>query len=293
MTQPQTPGERRHPLERPPAGFNPPPPQENEPRRIPVQMPRVAPTVTYVLIAINVLIFIIRALSPDLDEQLYRFGASNPARVLLDGEYYRLLTAMFLHASIYGARDALVLSNALHLILNMYMLYAVGQSLEAVFGHARFLVIYLAGGLMGSVFSAVLSDFNVFSVGASGAVFAIIGAQFIYLYKHRTLFGPRAEAQMRSLVMWGLINFAYGALTSVAGTTIRIDNWGHLGGLVGGLILTWFLSPVYAVKRAIEAPNMLVAQDSNPLQNRVPVILAYGALLVGILVVAVLLRTPR
>jgi rhomboid protease GluP len=243
-----------------------------------------------VLVAINVIVFAIRALSPSLDTQFYQLGASNPQAVLVNGEYYRLLTAMFLHASVYGFNGTLVLSNALHLILNMYILYSVGPQLESLFGHARFLIIYLAGGLLGSVFSAAFSDFNVSSVGASGAVFAIIGAEFVYLYRHRALLGPRADAQMRSLVMWGIINFAYGALTSVAGTRVRIDNWGHLGGLVGGLVLAWFLAPIFVPKRSLEAPQTLVAEDTNPLERRWPVVLLYVALLIVILLVAASVR---
>ena len=290
MTSQPPSGERRHPLERPPAQMAPPPPGEPAPRRVAVQLPRVAPIATYVLIALNVLIFAVRALSPSLDTEFYLFGANNPQAVLVDGEYYRLLTSMFLHASIFGAAGALVLSNALHIILNMYILYAVGLQLEPLFGHARFLIVYLAGGLLGSVFSAVFSDFNVSSVGASGAVFAILGAEFIYLYRHRTLFGPRATAQMRSLVMMAVINFFYGALTSVAGTRVRIDNWGHLGGLVGGLLLAWFLTPILVPKRAVENPHLLVAEDTNPLARRWPVVLAYAALVIAILLVAVVIR---
>jgi len=290
MTSQPPSGERRHPLERPPAHLAPPPPGEPAPRRVTIQLPHVAPTVTYVLIAINVLLFAVRALSPSLDTQLYLFGSNNPQSVLVEGEYYRLLTSMFLHASIYGAAGTLMLSNALHIILNMYILYAVGLQLEPLFGHVRFLIVYLAGGLLGSVFSAALSDFNVSSVGASGAVFAILGAEFIYLYRHRALFGPRATAQMRSLVMMAVINFFYGALTSVAGARIRIDNWGHLGGLAGGLLLAWFLTPVFVPKRAVENPHALVAEDTNPLERRWPIVLAYAALVVAILLVATLVR---
>ncbi len=290
MTPQPPPGERRHPLERPPAGMAPPPPGEPAPRRIAVQLPHVRPTVTYALIAINLAVFIIRALSTSLDAQLYQFGANNPQAVLVDGEYYRLLTSMFLHAGIFGTGGSLVLSNALHILLNMYILYAVGLQLEPLFGHARFLIVYLAGGLMGSVLSAVLSDFNVSSVGASGAAFAILAAEFVYLYRHRALLGPRATAQMRSLVTMALINFFYGALTSVAGTRIRIDNWGHLGGLIGGLLLTWFLSPIFVPKRAAENPHALIAEDTNPLERRWPVVLLYGALVLAVLIVATLVR---
>lgn len=244
-----------------------------------MRFPHTPPTVTYVLIALNVLIFIARALSPALDTQLYLWGANNPQLVLLEGQTYRLLSSMFLHAGIYAGNGTLVMSNALHIILNMYILLMVGRQLEALFGHVRFFIVYLAGGLLGSLLSAALSDFNVMSVGASGAVFAILGAEFIFYYRHRTLLGPLASAQMRSLVTWALINFAYGALTSVAGTRVRIDNWGHLGGLVGGLALAWFLSPIFTPKRSLDVPQTLVVEDANPLERRWPILLVYAALL--------------
>lgn len=289
MAQDSSPGGRRqHPLERPPVAPQPRPPAEGEPpreRRVPLQLPRVRPLVTYALIALNVGIFILRALSPELDEQLFLGGANIPSAVLQGGEYHRLLTAMFLHAGIYGPNGMLVLGNSLHVILNMYILLAVGGMLEPIFGHARFAIIYLLGGLLGSVFSAVLGGFGA-SVGASGAVFAVLGAEFIYLYRHRALFGAAATAQMRSLIIWGLVNFFYGALTSVAGTRFRIDNWGHLGGLVGGLALAWFLSPVFVVKRRFDQPDRLFAEDSNPLARRIPVVLVYAAALVVILILA-------
>ncbi len=252
---------------------------------MPVQLPRVSPIVTYALLAINTGIFILRALSPELDQEIFIWGANIPVAVLRGGEYHRLLSAMFLHAGIYGLNNTLVLGNSLHIILNMYILLSVGSVLEPLFGHARFAIIYLLGGLLGSVFSTVLGG-DIASVGASGAVFAILGAEFVYLYRHRGLLGPAADAQMRSLITWGLINFLYGALTSIAGTRFRIDNWGHLGGLIGGLVLAWFLTPILVVKRRLEPPYAAYAEDTNPLERRIPVVLAYCAALVVILIIA-------
>ncbi len=168
-----------------------------------LHIPSVRPTVTYALIAINVLIFVIRALSPQLDEQILLWGANNPVAVLQNGEVYRLFTSMFLHASIFDAAGGYALANSLHLIFNMYILYVIGIQVERLFGHVRFTLIYLLGGLAGSVLSAVLSSGNVYSVGASGAVFAIMAAQFVYLYQHRKLLGARGRAQMQSLIMSG------------------------------------------------------------------------------------------
>lgn len=288
-------GERRpHPLERRPVSPHEPPP-EGEPQpprqRVMLHFPAVSPQVTYTLIAINVLIFVVRALSPVWDERIFEWGANIPTAVLQEGSYHRLLTSMFLHASIYGIRDQLALSNSLHIILNMYVLYALGTQLEPLFGHRRFLLIYLLGGLAGSIFSTVFSGPNIASVGASGAVFAIIGAELIYLYQHRKLLGERGRAQMRSVIIWAGINFAYGALNSVLAAGIRIDNWAHLGGFLGGMALTWFIGPIFLPRQHPEVPGALIAEDANPLHKRYWVLSAYvSALLILLIAGATLAR---
>src|SRR5690606_30425031 len=118
---------------------------------------------------------------------------SRAHEVLVQGQYHRLFTAMFLHAGL------------LHIFFNMYALYLFGSILEPLFGHLRFIIIYLLGGLTGSVLSVVLGDPNppfaqmVFagaSVGASGAVFAIFGAEMVFIYRHRALLGERGRAQL-------------------------------------------------------------------------------------------------
>src|SRR5690349_4797588 len=129
---------KRHPLERPPEPRPIPGPEDQPRQRVNLRIPSVEPYATYALIAINVLIFVIRAFSRDLDDQIFLWGANHAPDVLLNGEYYRLFTSMFLHASIFNPFGGYALQNSLHLIFNMYILYAVGISLERLFGHARF-----------------------------------------------------------------------------------------------------------------------------------------------------------
>ncbi len=291
------PPERRkqHPLERdpvrPPAPPSSPdnPQSERQPRpsqQVTLHIPSVRPTVTYALIAINVLIFVIRAFSPQLDEQLFLWGANNPIAVLTNGEIYRLFTSMFLHASIYNSLGGYELANSLHLIFNMYILYVIGIQVERLFGHLRFILIYLLGGLAGSVLSAVLSSGNVYSVGASGAIFAVLAAQFVYLYQHRKLLGARGRAQMQSLLMLGVINLVFGALSTVQGSAMLVDNWAHIGGVIGGLALTWVIGPIYIVRRHPENPNELLGEDINPLKRRYGALSLYAITLMVILIVA-------
>lgn len=282
------PPERRkqHPLERDPV----PPPMSGggqQPRQqVILHIPSVRPTVTYAIIAINVLVFVIRAISPQLDDQIFYWGANHGQDVVVNGEAYRLLTSMFLHASIYSFRGAFVLQNSLHIVFNMYILYVIGTQVERLFGHVRFGAVYLLGGLAGSVLSAVLGGGDSYSVGASGAVFAVIGAQFVYLYQHRKLLGGRGRAQMRSLIYLAAINLLFGALTGVAGAGIIVDNWAHLGGLIGGLVLTWAIGPIYILRQHPEHPGELLGEDINPLKNRYWVLSVYVVVLMAILILA-------
>ena len=198
---------------------------------------------------------------------------------------------MFLHASIYGPLGNIALENSLHLIFNCYILYQVGTSVERLFGHVRFGLVYLLGGLAGSIASAVLGDPRTYSVGASGAVFAVLGAELVYLYQHRKLLGVRGRAQIRSVIMFMFINFAFGALTGLGATAIRVDNWAHLGGAIGGAALAWFIAPLYIVRRHPERPNALLGEDINPLKNRYWAVSLFGAALLLVLIAARIVLT--
>lgn len=275
---------KRHPLERPP---EPRPPDETPRQRINLRIPSVNPTATYVLIGLNVLIFIIRAFSPDLDEQIFLWGANYAPDVLLKGEYYRLFTSMFLHASIFNLFGGYALQNSLHLILNMYILFAIGSSLERLFGHTRFLIVYLLGGLGGSVLSSLLGGQNSYSVGASGAVFAVLGGEFVYLYHHRKLMGAAGEVRRRSLIIFGVINLAFGLASTVPGSQMRVDNWAHIGGLLGGLILSWFISPILNLRAHPDHPGEILGEDVNPLSKKYWVVSVYATALVILVFIGV------
>lgn len=283
------PPERRkqHPLEQEPPQR---PPESGAPRPVQQQLtlhiPSVKPNVTYILIAINIAVFLIRATSPQLDEQIFLWGANHQPDVLVSGELHRLLTSMFLHASIFTARGDYALQYTIHIIFNMYLLYVVGRQIEQLFGHVRFALIYLLGGLAGSVLSAVLGGADVYSVGASGAVFAILAAEFVYLYQHRKLLGARGRAQMQSLIIMAVMNLLFGALTGVVGASIRVDNWAHIGGLIGGLALTWAIGPIFIVRRHPQQPNALIGEDINPLKKRYWAVSLYAIVLMVILIVA-------
>lgn len=294
LNDPPPEGRKQHPLERKPAPRPTASPTQT-PTGEPVQqatlhIPTVEPHVTYALLMINIVLFAARALSYDIDRQFSNWGANDAYAVFYQSEYYRLFTSMFLHSSVFVRAGSYALENSLHLFFNAYMLYVVGRSIEPLFGHIRFGLIYVLGGLTGSILSAVFGyDPNPLlasvSVGASGAVFAILAAEFVYLYQHRKLLGPRARAQMRSLVWLAVINLGFGALSGLGAGQVRVDNWAHLGGMLGGLGLTWFIGPLYIPQRRPEQPGHLQAVDINPLQKKAWVVSLYSSALIAVLIV--------
>lgn len=280
------PSRRPHPLEQPP-----PTPVDEPPRRqVMLHIPSVRPYVVYVLLAINLIVFGLRAVSPTFDTDAVRWGANYGPAVLQQGEIYRLLSSMFLHSGIYGPGGTINPAGILHIVFNCYMIFTIGTVLERLFGHVRFALIYFLGGLTGSIFSAVLAWPPVFSIGASGAVFALLAAQYIYLRKHRRLLGAAGRRQMANLVSLLLINAAFGLLSAVSAGTggggLRIDNFAHLGGAVGGAALAWFISPYYLPRRHPTLPDALTVDDINPLSKRYNAVVLFGAALLFVLLIA-------
>lgn len=270
---------RPHPLEAPPQGRDSIDPEQYRGQRVTLRMPVVPPYAVWVLIAVNSLIYVVAnfLLGDTQARSLYEMAWSNHTRVLADGQYYRLFSAMFLHS------DQLIL----HILFNMYALYIIGVMVERFYGHKRFLIIYFLGGLGGSVLSVLLNAPNVVSVGASGAVFAVFGAQIVFLYNHRKLFGETAKAHLRQAILIAVFNFAIGFINAMDsdGATVNIDNWGHVGGFVGGIALAWFISPVFIPKRHPDQADALTIEDINPLERRYQPVLAYVSVLLMALLV--------
>ena len=244
-------------------------------RQRPRRPPEDRPILTWILIAVNALIFLARYLPQETGIQLFVSGALYPPAVVEGGEVYRLLTAMFLHGSV-G-----------HIFFNMYALHIVGSPLEPVFGRLRFALIYLLGGLAGSVLSLALGDYAVPSVGASGAVLALFAAQAVHLHQHRQVYAG-VQGQLRHMVFLIAMNLFIGFLPGT-----RIDNWGHIGGLLGGFVLAWRIAP--RLRRPpvpIKSIRELAKWDTNPLRLHLPDLVIYGLALVAVLALAMTLLAP-
>jgi membrane associated rhomboid family serine protease len=149
---------------------------------------------------------------------------------LPSSEWWRLFTAMFVHI------------NLLHIAFNMWALYSFGPLIEERYGKVRFLALYLASGFLGSAFSLALNHEQGIRAGASGAIFGILGAWIALFFRHRHLSGARA--QLQSLLFLVGINLFLGF--SLSG---RIDNYAHLGGLAGGMVIG------AALEASIRAPR--------------------------------------
>lgn len=175
------------------------------------------------------------ALNPDASallqaQQLVEWG-SNYGRLTLKGEWWRLFTSMFLHGSIW------------HIGFNMLALWQVGQVTERIFGSARFAALYVLAGLSGSL-ASVLWNPHVNSVGASGAIFGIIGGLLAFLGRKDSGVPPTVVADLRgSMIPFLLFSLWMGFIYP------HTDNAAHIGGLVGG----WLAGHLLA--RSIHLPE--------------------------------------
>ena len=169
------------------------------------------PYVTVSLILINVLIFLIANVLGIHETVINIFG--DYSSYVKAGEYYRLFTSMFVHADI------------VHLGVNMYALYILGKEAESFFGKGKFLGIYLLSGLAGSLLS-ILLNVSAISVGASGAIFGILGALLYFGYNFRVYLGNSFVKEILPVIF---INLAIGFIVP------GIDYYAHIGGLVAGI----------------------------------------------------------
>ena len=185
------------------------------------------PTVTYALLGVTVLVFIFQMLSESLLKTDYPalFGMKENS-LIVQGQLWRLLTPVFLHGSI------------LHIGFNMYALWIIGGRMERAYGHGRYIVLYFLSGYAGNVFSFLFQP-NA-SIGASTAIFGLLAAEAVLLYLNRRMIMD-SRAMLLNIITIGVINLIIGTVPGSG-----IDNWGHLGGLLGGLAFGWFGGPLLA-----------------------------------------------
>jgi rhomboid protease GluP len=166
-------------------------------------------------------------------------GALVPAAVAR-GELWLLLTSMFLH------------SGFIHLALNMLSLYFLGSFVEQAFGKSRFLALYLSSGLAGGIAYLYFGDFDGPAVGASGAIFGLLGGVLGYSLRRGTF--SWQNPLIRQLLILTALNLYFGFSVS------NISNTAHIGGLVGGAAFGWLTAPtVYSGKKLrVATPTVIL-----------------------------------
>ncbi len=221
-------------------------------RRVRLSLPLSKPRVVYALLVINVLMYGLTLLLTYLRQNavdprfgdaftmvLYDLGAKyGPA--IDAGQYWRFVTPIFLHGGL------------VHLGFNSYALYVLGPETERVYGSLRFLAIYMLAGLAGSIASYIHSPD--LSIGASGAIFGLIGALAAFFYTARSLLGAEASRQqITQLISLAAINIVIGL------SVTAVDNAAHLGGLAAGALSGFVLAPRYRIDDRLYPPTIVRA----------------------------------
>jgi rhomboid protease GluP len=251
----------------PPGNGYIPPPQ-------PVRRQRpswAAAPATYLLVGVNCAVFVamvahgVSAGSPNTG-QLMHWGADNAGAVLIGGEWWRIVTAMFVHVGFF------------HLITNMWCLWNLGLLAEPLMGSVGLLAVYILTGAAGNLLSTFVNWFwfyqdwmkyhdpGVFpaGAGASGAVFGIAGALIVLLKSHRLPVPPQELHKLRrSVIYFAAINLVLGLSinfgTMVARSGLHIDNMAHLGGFSCGLLFAAPLVPRIGSPRGLFLRRLRIA----------------------------------
>lgn len=174
------------------------------------------------MVIVNIVVFIVLETMGSTTDTLFMLhhGAMYEPLVEQYGEYYRLFTCMFLH---FGVQ---------HLFYNMLLLIFVGDMLEKVAGKVRYLLIYLGGGILGNLLSmavAMRTGEYAVSAGASGAIFAVVGALLCLVVQNRDKIPKELERRMMVMALLSLIQ---------GFTQTGTDNMAHLGGFLGGILIS-------------------------------------------------------
>ena len=200
-------------------------------------------SISYLLIALSIIIFGFQNIAEWLFgyDFLLLYGAKIN-QFILQGEFWRFLTPAFLHGSI------------IHLSFNMYAIYSIGPSLERKYGSTSFILLYIIGAVFGNIVSFLFSP-NV-SLGASTAIFGLIAAQGVYIYKNRYLLGSAAKPLLTNVLFMIAVNL-------FLGLSPGIDNWGHLGGLMGGFLYAWFAGPSFGISENLFGENVIIRENKR------------------------------
>jgi rhomboid protease GluP len=247
-------------------------PPAPEPQMVQVQLPVLQPVVTYAILGVTIFVYLLLYLAQpggllyntflqlsqiiqgsSLTDLLISNGYGQPDLLVMlggkisplikAGQLWRLFTPALLHFSL------------IHIGANMYSLFALGPSLERFYGHKRFLILYILTAMGGNVLSFLMTSQGV-SAGASTAIFGLVGAEGIFIYRNRKLFGARSRSMLNNVIFIVVINLGIGF-------TAGFDNWGHLGGLLTGLAFGWFAGPWMGLRNDLSSYSVTDRRTGN------------------------------
>ncbi len=187
--------------------------EENE--RFSTMYKQKKPIVTWILIGINVLLFVLRYI---IGDDLLQIGALIPDSVK-NGDLYRIISSGFLHV------------NEIHILCNMYSLFVLGPTIEHFYGKVKYIFIYLLSMIIASLFVMVFES-NSAAAGASGAIFGLLGSLLYFGYHYRGYLGNQVIGQIIPVI---ILNLVIGFITP------GISNAAHIGGLIGGIAVSFML----------------------------------------------------
>jgi len=226
--------------------------KQNKENYSPARLMAKVPFLTYSLIIINAVIWLamnifawVKGISV---QSLFLPLGAKENYLILSGEYWRFLTPIFLHADFQ------------HLAMNCLSLFVFGKLVEGIYGHKKFAIVYIAAGIIGNIASFMFSPHS--AVGASGAIFGLMGALLYFSVENPNRFKKYFGYNILIMVV---VNLVYGF------TNPGIDNFGHIGGLIGGFLI----SGVVKIKKA---PNKLLGR---PVFIVVTILLLTGSLYYG------------
>ena len=181
--------------------------------------------VTYVIIGLLVLIYLLGLFTNNQDNFINMFAVYGPF-IRKYHEYYRLLTGTLLHGGLF------------HLLSNCYALYIIGSQIESFYGKSKYLIIYLFSAITGSLLSITLS--NNASIGASGAIFGLMGALLYFGYYYRVYIGSTWKQRILPVIV---LNLVIGLIVP------GIDYFAHIGGLIRGVLISMAVGLKYKHKK--------------------------------------------
>lgn len=197
--------------------------------------------VTTIILVINLVMAVLLIVTGGFDtDNLVRFGALKPILVFERNEYYRIVIAMFLHGGF------------IHLLSNSFVLYYIGAYMERLVGPKKYLLIYMISGIISSLFVLFFAEELSVTIGASGAIFGVMGGLLALTFLRKEWFSDHATRTIRQLI---IINVVITFLLP----TISIP--GHMGGLIAGILLGYLIAPkspyYYKNRKSVNKDNTI------------------------------------